>query len=142
VIAGTCALASAAGVGIAVFGGHGNLHLMLATMGGFGILMLPLYALAVAHANDRMPRHAFVEASATLLLINSIASVIGPTVAASVMDRFGAPALFFYTAAVHASMLVFTLIRLGVMKPAVLRGPFSPLPPSLASVELDPRQDD
>jgi MFS family permease len=142
VIAGTSALASAAGVAIALFGGRGNLHVMLATMGGFGVLMLPLYALAVAHANDRMPRHAFVEASATLLLINSIASVIGPTFAASVMDRFGAPALFFYTASVHVSMLVFTLIRLGVMKPAALRGVFAPLPPSQASVELDPRKDD
>ena len=141
VIAVTCALASAAGIAIALFGGHGNLHLMLAMMGGFGILMLPLYALSVAHANDRMPRHAFVEASATLLLINSIASVIGPTFAASVMDRFGAPALFFFTAAVHASMLVFTLVRLGVMQRASLRGPFAPLPPSLASVELDPRND-
>jgi MFS family permease len=140
VIAGTCALAAAAGIAIALFGGRGNLNLMCAMFGGFGVLMLPLYALTVAHANDRMPRNAFVEASATLLLINSVASVIGPTVAASVMDRFGAPALFFFTAAVHISMLVFTAVRLGVMKPAGVRGLFAPLPPSPASLEFDLRQ--
>ncbi len=139
VIAGTCALASAAGIGIALFGGHGNLNLMCITFGAFGVLMLPLYALSVAHANDRMPRGSFVEASATLLLLNSIASVIGPTFAASVMDRFGAPALFYFTAAVHAAMLVFTVVRLGVMKPAGMRERFTPMPPSPVTAELDPR---
>jgi MFS family permease len=140
VIAGTCALASAAGIGIALFGGHGNLNLMCITFGAFGVLMLPLYALSVAHANDRMPRRSFVEASATLLLLNSIASVIGPTFAASVMDRFGAPALFYFTAAVHAAMLVFTVVRLGVMKPAGMRERFTPMPPSPVTAELDPRK--
>jgi MFS family permease len=140
VIAGTCALAAAAGVGIALFGGRGNLHLMLITIAVFGVLMLPLYALSVAHANDRIPRHAFVEASATLLLINSVASVIGPTFAASVMDRFGAPALFFFTAAVHTAMLAFTVVRLGVVKPAGVRERFTPMPPSPVAIELDPRK--
>jgi MFS family permease len=140
VIAGTSALAAAAGAGIALFGGRGNLNLMCATFGGFGVLMLPLYALVVAHANDRIPRHAFVETSATLLLVNSVASVIGPTFAASVMDRFGAPALFFFTAAVHTAMLVFTLVRLGVMRSAGTHERFTPMPPSPASIEFDPRK--
>lgn len=118
VIAGTCLLATVAGVLIARFGSHDKTA-MLATIGGFGVLMLPLYALSVAHANDRMPRQSFVEASATLLLINSVASVIGPTFAAAVMDHFGAPSLFLFTAAVHAAMLVFTLIRLRRNRPAV-----------------------
>lgn len=141
VIAGTCALAAAAGVLIALFA-RPDRNTMLVMIGIFGVLMLPLYGLSVAHANDRMPREAFVESAATLLLINSLASVIGPTFAALVMDRFGAPALFFFTAAVHAAMLIFTLIRLGVMKPARVRGLFAPLPPSPASLELDPRQAD
>lgn len=139
VIVADCALAAVAGVLIALFVGH-NRNMMLLSIGVFGILMLPLYALSIAHANDRMPRQSFVEASATLLLINSIASVIGPTFAASVMDRFGAPSLFFFTAAVHTTMLVFTLVRLKVMKPAGAREPFAPLPPSPASLELDPRK--
>jgi MFS family permease len=140
VIAGTCALAAVAGVLIGLFGGRGNLHVMLITIGVFGVLMLPLYALSVAHANDRIPRQSFVEASATLLLINSIASVIGPTFAAAVMDRFGAPALFFFTAAVHTMMLVFTLLRLSARGGAQVKEPFAPLPPESTALELDPRQ--
>lgn len=140
VIAAICLLAAVAGVLIALFGGQSRL-VMLATIFGFGILMLPLYALSIAHANDRMPRESFVESSATLLLINSIASVAGPIFAAAVMEGFGAPSLFLYTAAVHAAMLVFTLIRLRQNKAAPLLEPFAPLPPqpSPASAELDPR---
>jgi MFS family permease len=136
VIVGTCVLAAAAGIAIALFGGHGR-SLMIATIGGFGILMLPLYALSVAHANDRMPREAFVEASATLLLINAVASVIGPTFAAAVMDGFGAPALFFFTAAVHTIMALFTLWRLTRISPAMPQDRFAPLPAETASLELN-----
>ena len=105
--------------------------------------MLPLYGLSVAHANDRIPREAFVESSATLLLINSLASVVGPTLAACVMDIFGAPALFFFTAAVHAAMAIFTIVRLRMKEAAgaVHREKFEPLPHegSPSSLELDPR---
>ena len=55
----------------------------------FGMVALPLYGLSVAHANDRIARQSFVETSATLLLINSLASVIGPTLAALFMGRAG-----------------------------------------------------
>lgn len=142
VIAGTCALAAAAGVLIALFAGSDR-RVLLPGIAGFGVLMLPLYALSVAHANDRMPRHAFVEASATLLLINSIASVIGPTFAASVMDALGARSLFFFTAAVHTTMLIFTVIRLTQKRAAPSQERFEPLPQeaSPAAMELDPRKE-
>jgi MFS family permease len=139
VIAGTCALAAVAGGLIAVFGSHER-NTMLISIGIFGVLMLPLYALSVAHVNDRIPREAFVESSATLLLINSVASVIGPTFAATVMDFYGPPALFFFTASVHSAMLVFTLVRLRQKGAAGSRERFTPLPPasSTASLDIDP----
>jgi len=141
VIAATCLLAAAAGIAIALFGGHQK-SLMLMTIGGFGVLMLPLYGLSVAHANDRIPRRDFVESSATLLLINAIASVIGPTFAAAVMQHFGAPSLFLFTASVHMVMLIFTLVRLRQSKAAASHEPFAPLPleSSPTSLQLDPRQ--
>jgi len=142
VIAGTCLLAATAAILIALFGGHGR-GAMLAGIGGFGVLMLPLYGLSIAHANDRIPRNAFVECSATLLLINSIASVLGPTLAATVMDIFGAPSLFLFTAAVHIAMLGFTLVRLRHKEAPTgeFRDRFEPVPheSSPTSLELDPR---
>ncbi|MDE2134836.1 MAG: MFS transporter [Alphaproteobacteria bacterium] len=142
IIAAICVLAAAAGIAIALFVGNGR-GLMLLSIAGFGVLMLPLYGLSVAHANDRIPREAFVESSATLLLINSLAAVLGPTIAAGVMDAFGAQALFFFTASVHLAMTVFTVVRLRQKEAPGTehREKFKPLPnqASPTSLELDPR---
>jgi MFS family permease len=142
VIAGTCLMAASAGILIALFGGHSR-GVLLASIGAFGILMLPLYGLSIAHANDRIPREAFVESSATLLLINSIASVLGPTFAATVMDIWGAPSLFFFTASVHLAMLAFTVLRLRRKEAPTgeFRERFEPVPheSSPSSLTLDPR---
>jgi MFS family permease len=142
VIAATCALAAAAGIAIALFMGTGR-GAMLWAIAGFGVLVLPLYGLSVAHANDRIPREDFVESSATLLLINSLASVLGPTLAAGVMDAFGTQTLFFFTAAVHLAMMGFTLVRLRQKQAPDTehREKFKPLPQqsSPAALELDPR---
>jgi len=142
VIAATCVLAAAAGVAIALFMGRGR-GMMLWAIAGFGVLVLPLYGLSVAHANDRIPREEFVESSATLLLINALASVLGPTLAAGVMDAFGTQTLFFFTAAVHLAMTGFTVVRLRQKEApsAEHREKFAPLPheASPTSLELDPR---
>ena len=144
VIAATCTLAAAAGVAIALFLGNGR-GLMLLSIAGFGVLMLPLYGLSVAHANDRIPREAFVESSATLLLINSLAAVVGPTIAAGVMDAFGPAALFFFTASVHTAMALFTFVRLRQKEAprSEHREKFEPMPQqsSPTALELDPRRE-
>jgi MFS family permease len=76
VIAAVALLAACAGVALAAFGGRSP-ALALALVGLFGMVTLPMYGLSVAHANDRLPREMFIEASATLLLINALASVGG-----------------------------------------------------------------
>ncbi|MBS0279012.1 MAG: MFS transporter, partial [Proteobacteria bacterium] len=125
------------------FGAHSK-TLTMALVFVFGFLALPLYGLSVAHTNDRLPREMFVEASATLLLINAVASAFGPVLGALVTQRFGTASLFLYTAAFHLAMLVFTLVRLAETSapPESLREPFEPMPLQAATpgvVELDPR---
>ncbi|HEY7978953.1 MAG TPA: MFS transporter [Rhizomicrobium sp.] len=143
VIAGVTFSAAMAGICLYLFGGHSP-TLTVILIGLFGMLSLPLYGLSVAHTNDRLPRESFVEASATLLLINAIASAFGPVLGALVTSRFGTSSLFLYTAAFHLAMLAFTLVRIGAKEtaPEGLREPFEPMPPQAASpgmVELDPR---
>ena len=143
VIAGVTLCAAMAGICLYLLGGRSP-TLTLILIGLFGMLSLPLYGLSVAHTNDRLPRESFVEASATLLLINAIASAFGPVLGALVTTRFGTESLFLYTAAFHLAMLVFTLIRLGAKEtaPDALREPFEPMPLQAASpgvAELDPR---
>jgi MFS family permease len=142
VIAAVCAGSAILGVVIALFAGRGHV-LMLWLVALYGTLVLQLYGLSVAHANDRIPRQQFVEASATLLLINSLASIAGPTIAAGLMDGFGTEALFFFAAAVHLAMTGFTIVRLRQKEAPGTehRDKFAPLPheASPASLELDPR---
>ncbi|HVP83620.1 MAG TPA: MFS transporter [Rhizomicrobium sp.] len=135
-------LAAASGVALAYLGGRDvTRNLILVTI--FGMTALPCYGLSVAHTNDRLPRETFVEASATLLLVNSLASVLGPILAALVTDRVGTQALFYYTATIHVAFALYTLYRIRKMEPAadIYRDTFSPMPQqaSPAALELDPR---
>jgi MFS family permease len=142
IIAGVSLLAAIGGVCLYLLGGH-NRWLSLGLIGVFGMLSLPLYGLSVAHANDRLPRSMFVEASATLLMLNALASVAGPILAATVTARAGIASLFLYTAIIHVALLTFTLIRVGAKATPAdeTREPFEPVPgqASPMSVELDPR---
>jgi hypothetical protein len=84
-----------------------------------------------------------VEASATLLLVNALASVIGPVAAATVTDHFGMASLFLYTATVHLGLAVFALARIRVAAAPMQREPFEPMPQqaSPAALQFDPRRD-
>lgn len=142
IIAFVCVVAACIGIALATFGGA-HRWTVLPLIGLFGTVALPLYGLSVAHSNDRIPRSEFVETSATLLLINSLASVFGPTLAAVVMGFFGTSALFFYTAAIHVAMAVFTILRIGLRDAPTgeHHGKFEAQPQqgTPASAELDPR---
>lgn len=145
VILGTCIASAALGVVIYLFAGEGRTALLL-LIAAFGITALPFYGLSVAHANDRIPREAFVEASATLLMINALAACFGPSLAAVVIEHFGSEALFLYTAAIHVAMSVFVIVRLSVQVPLIgeTRDKFEMMPAqgSPAALELDPRSED
>ena len=140
IIAGASACAAALGVAMWYFSGRSSAQ-TLALVALFGMAVLPIYGLSVAHTNDKLPRERFVEASATLLLINAAASVAGPVIAASVTDRFGMPTLFLYTAAVHVGLAVFTLLRVRTAAAPPHHGAYEPMPPQVspAALELDPR---
>ena len=142
IIAFICVVAAALGVALGTFG-SAHRWLVLPLIGVFGLMALPLYGLSVAHTNDRIARDAFVETSATLLMINSLASVSGPTLAALAMGWFGTSALFFYTAAIHAAMAVFTILRITMKEAAspAARERYEAVPPQSTQVEasLDPR---
>jgi MFS family permease len=144
-IALACGCAAVFGVALALLGRHGikTPMLLYPAAFAFGAAMLPLYSLSIAHANDRTQRSEFIEASATLLLINALASVLGPILGAAISQHFGMPALFFYTASVHLVMTVFTVLRTASSpaEPKEGREHYVPVPQlaSPSAFELDPR---
>ena len=144
IIAATCTAASFCGLLLGVLG-----WLLVDTplifygiVFALGASMLPLYSLAIAHANDRLPRAEFVEVSAGLLMINAASSIPGPLLASFVIATAGSYSLFLYTAIIHAGMAFYAFTRIRVMEPAPLetREIFTPVPQgSPASIPLDPR---
>jgi MFS family permease len=142
IIAGVCGVSAVLGTLLAEFGGHERWP-TLSLMTLFGMSVLPLYGLTVAHTNDRISREDFVEASATLLMISSLASVVGPPVAAFITGLVGTASLFLYTAVIHTTMAAFTLVRLRIKDAPASehQAVFEPMPQqsSPAAGELDPR---
>jgi MFS family permease len=145
IIAGVSTAAALGGVALALLGRWGAqipwLLYPLALF--FGAAMLPLYSLSIAHVNDRIERSQFVEASASLLMVNALASVAGPTLAAIVTAWTGMASLFLYTAGVHTLMAAFTLWRIISVRAPVEaeREHFVALPQQgcQSALELDPR---
>jgi MFS family permease len=82
----------------------------------FGVLTLPGYSLAAAHAYDKTAPGEYVETAAGVLLINGLGSVCGPLIAAIAIARGGPHALFLVTAAVQALLFLFIVVRIRVRR--------------------------
>jgi MFS family permease len=143
-IAAICTLAALCGL---VLGGFGwflvrTPDILFIFVFLLGASMLPLYSLSIAHANDRLDRSEFVQASAGLLMLMAALSVPGPLLAAFLTSFAGPHALFLFTALAHAAMafFAFTRTRLREAPPLGARDAFAPVPQtSPAAVPLDPR---
>jgi MFS family permease len=80
--------------------------LLALLFGVFGGLAESLYAVGVAHANDRAASTDYVALSSTLLLVWALGSSIGPPIGTYAIQLIAPSAFFFY---VVALTLVFTL---------------------------------
>lgn len=111
----------------------------------YGAMAYPMYALAVAHANDFAGADEFVKTASGLLLLYGFGTMIGPAVAAYVMQNWIPEGLFAFTATVYVAVVVYTLFRMTRRAPPspAARETFQglPLPKTVTpeSALLDPR---
>lgn len=78
----------------------------------FGALALPCYAIAAAHAYDRVPTDAYVDTASSLLVVNGAGAAAGPLAAVLFLAWLPGGGLFLFTALVHAGLLLFLAWRL------------------------------
>lgn len=104
-------LAALAALTGALAGAHSTPILLVAVF-LFGGLSFPLYALCIAHTNDHLQPDQMVAASGTLILAASIGSIVGPTLAATLMSTAGPAGFFWCLSGVHAAIGVFALYRM------------------------------
>ncbi|MGH8161502.1 MAG: MFS transporter [Gammaproteobacteria bacterium] len=78
---------------------------------GFGTMALSLYALSVAHMNDRLEPHEVLSATQGLLLATGIGSMLGPLIAGAMFDVAGARGLPWYLAVVLGILALAGIVR-------------------------------
>ncbi|ABS64833.1 major facilitator superfamily MFS_1 [Parvibaculum lavamentivorans DS-1] len=136
----------------------GEIALVIAGSGGsvtavmlagflFGVFGLTLYSVCVAHMNDHGQSESFVAISGGLLIVFSIGSIIGPTVASIGVSTFGIASIFLVTATVHLLFAAYTGYRItsapaltGEQRSDFVAVPFTQVQP--LPTELDPRASD
>ncbi|MDX8446576.1 MFS transporter [Mesorhizobium captivum] len=111
------------------FVAHGDPFLNFVIVFFFGCFAMPLYSLSAAHSNDRADKGEFVLINAALMLFYSFGAIGGPFAASAVMQHFGPGALFVFSAAVYAILIVVILYRMQVRSgvPAGKRSRFTAL---------------
>jgi MFS family permease len=144
VLVATCGGAIAVGLSIFVFHPH-QAPVVIALVVLFGAMIYPMYALAVAHANDFAASDEFVRIAGGLLLLYGIGTMVGPLFAAQAMDHIAPEGLFAFCVIVHLSLALYALFRMS-RRPAPIpatREGFQGMPvPKTATPEsavLDPR---
>jgi MFS family permease len=87
-------------------------ELLALLFGIFGGLAESLYAVGVAHANDRAVASDYVALSSTLLFIWALGSTVGPTVGTYAIQLINPSAFFVYVIALTAAFTGFAVWRL------------------------------
>lgn len=96
----------------------------------FGGISFSIYPICLAHTNDHVAKQDLVAASGGMILINSVAAIIGPLVASVLMALLGPSGLFAFTALLGAAAAAFGVWRASVRPPlpADEQAAFRPLP--------------
>jgi MFS family permease len=94
-----------------------------------GGLILTMYSIASAHANDRAGPGQSVTIASTMLFLYSCGAVAGPLAASVLMERLGPQGLFLFMAAIHAPLAAYALVRIKRRSAPESRSSFEPEQP-------------
>ncbi len=117
---------------------------MYVLFAAYGFAANPIYAVAVAHANDFAKDGEFARIAGGMLLILGVGLAIGPAVASLIMGAWSPVGLFVVTATFHGALAGAAYLRMRVRKSpdAASRAPFQPMSDKQVTPEtfvLDPR---
>jgi MFS family permease len=140
------AIAAAAGFIILLFNPHSG-WLMYLLFGLYGFSAYPIYAIAVAHANDFAKQGEFGRVAGGMLLVLGTGLAIGPAIAALVMNLYAPVGLFLVTATFHGALALTAFLRMKVRPVRIdgrirFRAMNAEKGVTPGTVELDPRSDD
>lgn len=77
----------------------------------FGAISMPLYSLAIAHANDHLDKDQMLGASSKLVFLYGAGSTAGPLLAGFVMQQIGKAGFMTYMILVYGALGLFAVYR-------------------------------
>jgi MFS family permease len=113
VMLGAALAAAACGTALALLPRE-PLGVWLAVTALWGAASFPLYALAVAHANDCATPERFVEVASGLLLLVGLGAIMGPVLAGLLMQASDVRGLYVFTSTIHVSLAIYLAQRIRV----------------------------
>jgi MFS family permease len=121
--------------------------LMYVLFGLYGLSAYPIYAIAVAHANDFAKPGEFGRVAGGMLLVLGSGLAVGPVISALVMSLYAPVGLFIVTATFHGALALTAFLRMRVRPVRIdgrirFRAMNSENSVSPGTVELDPRSDE
>ena len=77
----------------------------------FGLVTLPIYSVAAAHANDFVAPENMVELSSSLLFFFAVGAIVSPLLVSVLISNFGPSAMFAFIAIAHVALCVYGFLR-------------------------------
>ena len=148
VLVGTSLVAGLVGLAAVLSNPTGGWPLYV-LFGLYGLSAFPVYAIAVAHANDHANEGEFATIAAGMLLVYGIALAIGPALASYIMEAIGPVGMFVVTASFHLLLAGFAYLRTRIRDPLPDedKAPFQAMPlgrqnATPETFAFDPRSDE
>jgi len=105
--------AVAAGVAaITVFVPSTQAFFMIGLVALFGGISMPLYSLAIAHANDHLSKDQMLAAGSKLVLLYGIGAIAGPSIVGGFMQMFGAAGFMMFLTATYGLLGIYAFYRM------------------------------
>jgi MFS family permease len=84
---------------------------LVVLMGLFGGICLPIYSLVIAHANDHLEREQILGASAKLVMLYGLGSMLGPSLVGQFMQQLGPSGFMTFMTVIYVTMAGFAFWR-------------------------------
>ncbi len=86
--------------------------LVIGLVAVFGGVSMPLYSLAIAHANDQLKKDQMLAAGSKLVLLYGMGAIAGPSIAGGFMQQFGASGFMLYMVSIFGLLAVYAFYRM------------------------------
>ncbi|TBR44939.1 MFS transporter [Marinomonas agarivorans] len=105
-----------------------NPMVMLIGMFMVGAFSFPMYSLAASHISDQIPSEQILSASSGMILFNGLGGIVGPILAASLMDSIHVNALYWFIGATNLIIVLIALLRIYLQPPMNIEDQSDQLP--------------